>query len=796
MRHFHIRAIFLAMMLFGGGIGLLLTATQQARAGVTHNSIAVESPRTDTPIVLDGTVYSSIQLHDRVIVGGEFTRVQTVRNGPIVDRVNIFAYDINTGEIIEDFTPTLDGRVRVLEASPDENAFYLGGTFKQIDGQFHLRLAKIGYDGSADSTFRPEVSAEVHSLELHEGTVYVGGAFDFVNNEVHNRIGAVHTTTGASIDGFDLAIVGELGKQNTRSVRHLEVHPDGQRLLVVSNGQSIVDAVGTHDRFGVGLVNLDTFRVTPWRTQWFEFSFERCSSQSLQIRDASFSPDGSQFAVVEKGNFNCDKIVSFDTVDDGTNNPKWVTAAHDSVFSVEITDQAVYAGGHFCFVTAHGAVASVDAPTYPWVRKPERCEINTFGEGNQTIGDFNARQQIVALALEDGEVLDWNPRSNAREAVWDITSIDRGLLIGQDSNEFNTVETGRQIFLDFGGATPAFELPTQACIATVEGNGVQLDWAATNERTQLRRDGRWLATTTGDAIFHDADGTANSEYVLRIRTGGENVDFPCNDGNEQVVTPAPIPEPPAPAFGARECVASLDGDNVVLNWGDTGASSEVLRRNDRFLATVTDQETLTDAPGFGDHEYVLRLRLDGERIDVTCNPSPITIAEPAPVEQGPVVCTVLFGEDSARIEFTANTTGTHVIRRNDRWVATVNALTNFTDDRNNGDYLLRRNVDGVVTDIPCTDITPTPEPEPAPAPAPTPPEGDFPACTVTVTNQGATLNWIATDDRTQIRRDGLRLDFATGDSTYTDPDGTAANSYVLRIRVNGLENVVFPCTPA
>ena len=66
---------------------------------------------------------------------------------------------------------------------------------------------------------------------------------------------------------------------------------------------------------------------------------------------------------------------------------------------------------------------------------------------------------------------------------------------------------------------------------------------------------------------------------------------------------------------------------------------------------------------------------------------------------------------------------------------------------------------------------------------------------MTFNNQGAVLNWIATDDRTQVRRDGRRLDVATRESTYTDPAGTAANSYLLRIRVGGQDTVDFPCTP-
>ena len=121
----NLRALILASLIIFAGAIVIASGSTPASAGVEHPSVATEDPRDDTPIVLDGTVFSSIQLHDRIIVAGEFTRVQTVRNGPIVNRTNLFAYDINTGAIIDDFVPALNGRVRVLEASPDEDAFYL-----------------------------------------------------------------------------------------------------------------------------------------------------------------------------------------------------------------------------------------------------------------------------------------------------------------------------------------------------------------------------------------------------------------------------------------------------------------------------------------------------------------------------------------------------------------------------------------------------------------------------------------------------------------------------------------------
>ena len=65
-----------------------------------------EFPRRDVPVVLDGDVRAHAQIGDRIFVGGEFQQVQRP-DGTIIDQPNIFAYDINTGLLDENFRPCL-----------------------------------------------------------------------------------------------------------------------------------------------------------------------------------------------------------------------------------------------------------------------------------------------------------------------------------------------------------------------------------------------------------------------------------------------------------------------------------------------------------------------------------------------------------------------------------------------------------------------------------------------------------------------------------------------------------------
>ena len=98
-------------------------------ADVNHGTVVPEIPRRDTPIVADGKVYATIQMHDRVIVAGNFTTVER-RNGTTVGRTHIFAYDINSGALIEDYNPVLDGEVRAVIGDEDTGDIFIGGKFK------------------------------------------------------------------------------------------------------------------------------------------------------------------------------------------------------------------------------------------------------------------------------------------------------------------------------------------------------------------------------------------------------------------------------------------------------------------------------------------------------------------------------------------------------------------------------------------------------------------------------------------------------------------------------------------
>lgn len=675
--------------------GVLAVSPHSASAAeVTHPTLAPEAPRRDIPIVLDGTVYSTVQFNDRVVVAGKFTQVESARGGPVVSRSNIFAYNINSGALINDFTPVVNGTIEEMVVSEDGHSLFIGGGFTKIDDEWNVRVAKLDYYGSVDDVFTASADAKVLALDTKDGVLFLGGSFDNVNGVSHDRIAAVDTVTGANIAAFDLSVQGNEGKAATRSVKALDIHPTQDLLLVAFNGRQLVDGnTPGADHYGVAFVNLNDFTVTNWKTDWFRLAHPRCSENALQLRDGEFSPDGSMFVLVEKGNWRCDKAVAFNTADNGTNDPKWVTAMHDSTFSVAITNNAVYVGGHFCYISAHGPIDADAAPTYPWVNKPVTC---LSGGANVDIGDFSARYQLAALNPATGEPLDWEPVSNAQVAVHHIEAIDRGLLIGQDRDRVNFVRTGHHAFLDFGGATPSYIPPvaqTLDCTASVDNNGnVSLSWNALDGVSNwvVRRNEKWLSTQTS-TTYADAPGTGTHEYVIRYKVGGTRRDGVC----APAITIA-NPEPPD-----GDCTATVNGTSVILEWADAANVNSWQVRRDGKWKTTTNALTYTDVNlANGEYSYTIRSRRNGSIVDTPCTPRPVTIGAAGGT---PLSCSAATAGGDVTISWnTVAGVSDYQVRRDGKWLATSNAASYVDENAPGGAaYAVRYRIAGDRVTVDC-----------------------------------------------------------------------------------------------
>ncbi len=132
--------------------------------------------------------------------------------------------------------------------------------------------------------------------------------------------------------------------------------------------------------------------------------------------------------------------------------------------------------------------------------------------------------------------------------------------------------------------------PVIGCVA--DAAGLRWESVAGVDTYQVRRDGRWLATSS-DTTY--TTSTTGHEFVIRYRSAGATVDIDCQAGQ--------------PTGGC-------DASDGLLRWDPVpGADTYQVRRDGRWLATTGGTTYATTTTG---HSFVIRHRINGSVIDVDC----------------------------------------------------------------------------------------------------------------------------------------------------------------------------------
>ena len=700
-----------------------------------------EVPRRDLPVVLDGDVRAHAQIGNRIFVGGNFQRVQRP-DGTTITQPNIFAYNINTGLLDESFRPAVNDGVLALAVNPRGDALYVGGRFTRWDNSSAQRIVKLNANGSRDTRFRASASAIVRGLAATNNDVYLAGDFYWVSGDVRVGFAAVDANTGAVDPGFimdveDSAAEGQLA-------RGIVVTSDGKSVFGLHFGTSINGA-----RREV-LVKINTAgttaRLANWRVDWSgQTRFSQCRAA---LRDIAIAPDDSFIVVGGQGSDNppnCDSVLRYPTRSTGVVGFDWSARFYSSVFSLAVSDTAVYVGGHFCAAPLNGAAAPSFQTHERTNGTANKCKLNDPNDpvNPSVIFPNHAvfRFQLAALDPSDGRALAWDPGTNAGIASYDLTVIDRGLLAGMDNDRYGGVLTGRSGFFDFSGFTPPAPNPPDptppapegaSCTVSVNANDVPVVSYSgfTNVSVvHILRNSLWVENDSpGTGTYNDtsaAPGVAYS-YVIRSRPGGVVNDVACSPAT--ITIGAAKPEPPAPqppvAPGGSSCTVALNANDVpVVSYSGFPDTSRVnILRNGRWL--VTDR---FDTPGAGTYNdtsarpgvaysYVVRSRRGGVVNDVACSPATITIGAETPPQ------TPVPGETSCSVSVTANNSlvvsysgfvneSSVNILRNGRWLVTDRFDTPGAGSHIDGSavrgvaysYVIRsRPGGGVVNDVACS----------------------------------------------------------------------------------------------
>lgn len=292
--------------------------------------------------------YTVAEAGSQMVVGGRFRTVENGNRTVQYTRHNVFAFNASTGAVNLGFDPVVDGDV--WGSWSDGTSVYIGGAFRNVNGQPRSTLAKLSLaTGELDPDFRPPFNGgRVSDIAMVNGQLIVSGTFK-------KRIASLDPNTGKMTTYMDHVVGGRLPNSDSAQVFHFDVSPDGQHLVGVGNFLT-VDGQPRPRAFMLDLGPTSS-TLSSWNYEPLGLS---CSSgrrnAQAYVLDVDFSPDSSYFAFAafgfmyqtgQRGFQLCDSASRFETDNLNPSAPTWINySGGDSLKSVAVTGAAVYVQGH------------------------------------------------------------------------------------------------------------------------------------------------------------------------------------------------------------------------------------------------------------------------------------------------------------------------------------------------------------------------------------------------------------------------------------------------------------------
>ncbi|WP_426565843.1 PKD domain-containing protein [Angustibacter sp. McL0619] len=560
-----------------------------------------DNPANYTPHLVDGEVDAIAVVGSTVVLGGTFTQVQQTTTSPVVSRSYLVAFDKDTGALSTSFLPTLDGPVNTLAPAGDGLSVFVGGQFNQVNGAAASKLTRLNVNsGARVAGFNfPGANGLIRDLKFVGGRLFIGGQFTMIKTTPRTLLAEINPTTGAVLP-FNVSVTGTSRTNPDGSgigpsrIYKLDISPDGSKLVFVGNfGQ-----VGALDRNQVAMVDISVSpaQVSDWQTNAFK---PACYSVFEDyLRDIDFSPDGSYFVIGTTGGFGsgpptlCDSVSRWATTATGSGLlPTWVDySGGDSTYTVAVTGDAIYTGGHT-----------------RWFNNPFAADAAGPGAVD--------RVGISALDPSNGLPLSWNPSRTRGQGVFDMVVTpgpSGGLYVGSDTDRLGGEFHGRIGFFPTAGGKsvpqPAvaplpvdvYEAGNTSPSATgvlyrINAGGPAVtaidsgpDWTADDGTTNpLRNSGSNSAgfaavsgvdasvpSTTPLSIFSDErwdPADANEMHWLLPVTAGKHIQVRLYFANGCSCTASP---------GQRKFNVSVDGSALLTNYdivADVGTGRGVMK---------------------------------------------------------------------------------------------------------------------------------------------------------------------------------------------------------------------------
>jgi trimeric autotransporter adhesin len=238
-----------------GTRGVVLLAVTMAMLGMASVAdAAVVGSRPISTWQANGTVRVEVIRGNIVYLGGNFTAMIPAGSTGTgsVTRNGAAAVNLDTGALLNWNPNVTGGAVYAIDTSGSN--VYIGGAFSTVGGATHRRLVEVNNSTGAVVTafHRPGPNAAVRGLKVSGSNLYVGGSFTTMGGASHPYAVRLNATTGALDTAWAPAVDNE--------VRAFAVDSGNTRVVLGGffrnlNGQSFI---------GVGAVNTTTGATVPW----------------------------------------------------------------------------------------------------------------------------------------------------------------------------------------------------------------------------------------------------------------------------------------------------------------------------------------------------------------------------------------------------------------------------------------------------------------------------------------------------------------------------------------------------
>ncbi|MFC6878195.1 MULTISPECIES: LamG-like jellyroll fold domain-containing protein [Actinomadura] len=510
---------------------------------------------------VNGVVWSMATAGDTVYATGNFTKARppgaAEGDAREVDRANILAFSLTTGDLVTSFKHTLNGQGLRIVASPDGKRVYVGGEFTAVDGQERKHVAAFDTaTGALVPGFKPAVSAKVRGIAATASTVYLGGNFFNVNGKSRTRLAAVKASDGSNIDAWKPTADDD-------EVMALALAPGDRRVIVGGRFQKLNGAA----KVGVGAVDAATGASAPWSSR--PVPTKKDATHLSYVTDLYVSGDTVFGAADGEGWYWYDGRFAAKAA---TGDLVWLDNCYGATYGIFAQGDAIYSVSHAHDCASLGAFPETSPQT--WHRALAETAYPTGTDPAPPGANSNYSKQPVPSLLHWFPTLALGSFTKQYQAAWAVTGNSEYVAMGGEFPRVNGKAQAGLVRFAVKGKAPGKTGPEASALGTpaaqsAPGGKVRVTWKTTWDMDdhdlayEILRDGttpvgKVEASSTfwerPDASFADAPPAGSHTYKVR-----------AVDAQGNAVTSA-ASNAASPGAAAGPYAGQVDADGAASYW--------------------------------------------------------------------------------------------------------------------------------------------------------------------------------------------------------------------------------------